>query len=387
MKKNIIFVCILGILLPILIQFYKPGAGQGDFLAYWSASHLLISGNNPYDHSSLSTLEKSTTSGTDSQGEMFLNTWNPPWLILLLAPLGLIPYQLSALVWMFCNTVIIGLTLILSWQICTGIQASRGILVVFLAGFLFGVTISYLAIGQITALVVLGMVLFVWWQDHHSDRLAGAALLLTTIKPQISYFFLLIVLIWIIRSRRWQIIMGLIYVTLFSLAVFWIIYPSWVHDYFLLIKSMPYSSIYTSTIGSFMASIFHTKVFYFSAVILLFFVKPIIRFLEKAGWFTVMNIALLVSLPLSPFGFTFDQIVILPSIVQIIAWLWNQQIPAKSSKIIIACLVLFYLFVLRLLSINGLEYYWFVIIPIIYLPVYLITLKISHRSQKLSYGS
>jgi hypothetical protein len=364
-----------------------PGFGQGDYLAYWSASHLLISGEHPYDHSALSTLEKSTISVTDPQGEMFLNTWNPPWLILLMAPLGLLPYQLSALVWMSINTIIIGLTLIISWQICTGIQASRGILVVFLAGFLFGVTISYLLIGQITALVVLGMILFVWWQDHHSDRLAGAALLLATIKPQISYFFLLIVLIWIIRNRRWQIVLGFIYVTLFSLAVFWIIYPSWIHDYFILIKSMPYYSIYTSTIGSFIASVFHTKVFYFSAITLLFFIKPIIRFLERAGWFTTMNIALLVSLPLSPFGFTFDQIVILPSIVQIIAWLWNQQLPEKSSKIIIGSLILFYLFVLRMLAINGLKYYWFVIIPIIYLPIYLISLKISNRTQKLYYGS
>jgi hypothetical protein len=376
----------LGILLPVFIHFYKPGAGQGDFLAYWSASHLLISGGNPYAHSSISALEQSTTPEIISQGEVFLNAWNPPWLLLILAPLGFLSYPIAALVWIFCNTFFIGLALIISWHMCEGIQPSRGILVVFLAGFLFGETISYLAIGQITALVLLGMLLFIWWQDHHSDLLAGAVLLLVTIKPQISYFFLLIVLIWVVRNHRWKVIEGFVIVALSSLFIFGIIDPSWVNDYITLLNNMPYSLIYTSTIGSFLASIFHVKIFYLSAIVLLFFIKPILRILEKDGWFTTMNIVLLLSLPLSPFGFNFDQIVILPSIVQIIAWLWNHKIPTKTTTLIIGCLALFYAFVLAMLSINGLEYYWFFIIPIIFLPIYLFTWKTSQRPQKLSYG-
>jgi putative effector of murein hydrolase LrgA (UPF0299 family) len=99
-----------------------------------------------------------------------------------------------------------------------------------------------------------------------------------------------------------------------------------------------------------------------------------------------MNLALLVSLPLSPFGFSFDQIVILPSIVQVIAWLWNRQFSMKTTAFIIGSLILFYAFVLKMLSINRLENYWFFIIPIIFLPIYIIPLKMSHEPQKLSYG-
>jgi hypothetical protein len=129
---------------------------------------------------------------------------------------------------------------------------------------------------------------------------------------------------------------------------FWIIDPTWLHEYLVLLKSMPYSLIYTSTIDSFIASIFHTKIFYISAIVLIFFVKPILRILENEGRFITMNIALLESFPLSPFGFTFDQIIILPSIVRIIASLWNHQIPGRASKIIIVELILFYLFVISL---------------------------------------
>jgi hypothetical protein len=334
----------------------------------------------------MSILQQSTSPERISQGDMVINAWNPPWLILSLAPLGAIPYPIAVMIWIFCNTLLIGLALIISWQMCAGTHSSRGILFVFIAGYFFGETISYLAIGQITVLVLLGMVLSIRWLDRQLDLLAGAALLLTVIKPQISYFFLLIVLIWIIQNHRWKVIEGFVIAASTSLILFWIIYPNWVNDYITLLSNLPYYSLYTSTIGSFMSSIFHIKIFYFSAIILIFFINPILRILKSDGWLTTMNLALLVSLPLSPFGFSFDQIVILPSIVQVIAWLWNRQFSMKTTAFIIGSLVLFYAFVINMLSISILEYYWFFIIPIIFLPIYIIPWKMSHEPQKLSFG-
>jgi hypothetical protein len=387
MKKNIIFIAILGILLTVLIQFSNFGTGQGDFLAYWSAAHLFVIGDNPYDQTAMATLQQSTIPERISRGEPVINAWNPPWLLLILAPVGILPYSIAFPVWIFCNTLLIGLVLLISWQMCRRTHNSREILVVFIAGYLFGETISYLAIGQITALVLLGMVLSIWWFDHQLDLLAGAILLLTVIKPQISYFFLILVLIWIIKHRRWKVIEGFVIAALTSMIIFWIIDPSWVKDYITLMNGLPFSSNFTSTIGSFFASIFHIKIFYFSAIILILLIKPILGILESDGWLTTLNLALIISLPLSPYGFSFDQIVILPSIVQIITWLWNHKIPTKTTTLIVGCLILFYAFVLAMLSINGLEYYWFFIIPIILLPIYLITWKMSQKPQKLSYGS
>jgi len=385
MKKNIFFVCVLGILLTVFIQIYNLGTGKGDFLAYWSAAHLFISGDNPYDQSAMTILQQSTSPEIFSQGGMLLNAWNPPWLILILAPLGVLPYQIAAILWIFSNTIVIGITIIISWQMCTGTHSSRGILFAFIAGYLFGETISYLAIGQITMLVSLGMVLSIWWLDHKSDMLAGAVLLLTLVKPQISYFFLLILVIWIIQNRRWKVIEGFFIALSTSLIIYWIIHPSWVKDYITLISNLPYSSLYTSTIGSFIASIFHIKIFNFSAILLLFFIKPLLNILNRDGWLTSMNLALLVSLPLSPFGFSFDQIVILPAIVQVIAWLWDYKFSMKTTAIIICSLILFYALDLKMHSIIKLENYWFFIIPIAFLAIYIITWKMRHESREISY--
>jgi hypothetical protein len=385
MKKNIIFIFILGILLTIFIQFYNYGTGAGDFSAYWSAAHLFITGDNPYDQVAMTSLQQSISTEGYSQGGSSLNVWNPPWLILILAPLGVLPYKIAFLTWFFCNTVVIGIIIIISWQMCAGTQRSRGILITFIAGFLFAETLSYLVIGQITGLVSLGMVLAIWWLDHKVDLLAGAVLLLTLIKPQISFFFLLILMIWILQNRRWKVIIGLIIALSTTLIIFWIIDPSWIKDYFSLISNLPYSSTYTSTFGSFIASIFHINIFYFSALILILLIKPFLHIVRRDGWLTTMNLSLLVSLPLSPYGFSFDQIVILPSIVQVIAWLWNYKLSTKVTVIIIISLMLFYTLDLKMHAIPKLENYWFFIIPIVFLAIYIIPWIMSHKSRNLSY--
>jgi hypothetical protein len=387
MRKNLIFICIIGAILTIAIYARFPGPPKNDFLAYWSASHLLVTGGNPYDHAQLRNLEIATIPEISSQGEVFLNTWNPPWLLLIFTPLGLLPYLIASLVWTFCNILLIGLVILISWRMYAGSGESRGILMAFLAGFLFGETISYLAIGQITALVLIGMILAIWFIEHRLDLPAGAILLLTTIKPQISYYFLLIILVWIIQNRRWLIIVGSIISALFFLIIFWIIEPDWVGSYITLLTSMPYSAIYTSTFGSFMASIFNIKIFYLSALLLLVPIKRILAILKNDGWLTAMNISLIISLPLSPFGFNFDQILILPAIVQIVAWTWMHQFPTKNARTIIILLVLFYALVFWMLSMNPLENYWFFIIPVIFLPIYLLSWKFSYGAQKTSYGS
>jgi hypothetical protein len=387
MKKNVIFVGLLGILLTVIIQFSNFGAGKRDFLAYWSAAHLFIYGDNPYDQTAMRALQQSTIPGIISPGDTVINAWNPPWLILIMSPLGALPYPLAFPIWTFFNVLLLGLIIIISWQMCGHARSSSGILIAFVASYIYGGTISYLAIGQITVFVLLGIVLSVWWLDHQADFLAGAVLLLTLIKPQISYFFLVIILIWVIKYRRWKVIEGLAIAVVTTLIIFWIFDPSWVKDYLMLITSLPFSSLYTSTIGSFFASIYHTNIFYFSPIILVFLIKPILRIQERDGWLTSVNLALLISLPLSPYGFSFDQIVIIPSIVQVISWLWNLQISRKCSIIIIGSLIIFYALVIRMLSISMLEYYWFFIFPFIFLVIYIIPWKMSRASKQLSLRS
>lgn len=379
MKNNLIFLCILGIIFAVSIPLIRSGGGEGDFLAYWSASHLFVTGGNAYDQAEMSALQYATSPETFIDNPIIKIAWNPPWLILLLIPIGLLPYSIAVPAWIFCNTLIVGLSLIVAWKLCGGESKSRGILWVFIAGFLFVETIVYLASGQITGLLLLGILLSIYCLERKWDYYAGIALLLTTIKPHLSYFAVLLILIYILKYRRWKVLIGLVCAALASAIVFWIITPGWVKDYATLVSDLPYNLLYTSTIGSFVSTKFNTNIFKYLAVLLLFLFKPLINSVEKEGWLSSTNQALLLSLPISPFGFNFDQILILPSIVQIIYWSASHQLTRKTTLIIALSLVFVNLLIAKLTSINELEQYWFFWIPFAVLGIFLFAKHAKHN--------
>ena len=382
MKKDLFFIVSLGIILTLIIPMFLREKGGGDFLAYWSAAHLFTDEGNPYNQAEMRQLQQQTSPDRFVNNDGFINAWNPPWLILILLPVGILPFSIAFPVWVFCNTFLIGLALLISWKLCVGDQRSWGIIFVFLTGFLCVDTISYLAIGQITSIVLLGIVLFIWFLDRNLDILAGIAILFATIKPHISYFFLIIVFIWIIQNRRWKVAIGLILAALISLAIFWVIIPSWLTDYISLLNNLPFNLLYTSTFASLISDKFNISIFKFLPILLIFLIKPLLQIIRREDWLTAANMVLLVSIPLSPYGFNFDHIVLLLSIVQIIAWSSKNEIPRKYTYFIFVGLVVINLIIAKMLSIDGLEYYWFFWIPIPLLGIYLFAWKTRNAYRK-----
>jgi hypothetical protein len=383
MRKNIVFLLVLGIFFTIAFSLFDLVKGGGDIIAYWSASHIFISGGNPYNQSEMGALQQITSPERFTNNSELINSWNPPWIILLLLPIGILPFSVASLVWIFINVFLIGSSLIITWRLCVGDKQSKGIIYVFLSSFLFVETISYLAIGQITSLVLLGIILVIWLINHELDFLAGMALLITTIKPHISFFFIILVFIWVIKKHRWKVLVGFISLALFSMGFFWLINPGWLNDYIHLLLILPYNQLYTSTVGSFTSENFNISIFKYSAILLIFLIKPLYEIIEKEGWLTTTNIALLSSLSLAPYGFNFDQIVLLPTIVQLIAWITTHELPKKSIIFVIVSLVLMDFLIIYMISIPGLENYWFFWIPIVMLGIYLITWKTRYVSTEI----
>src|SRR5215510_4874662 len=69
-----------------------------DFIEYWSASRLLLAGNNPYSTAELSVLQRPFTGS-----ETPLIMWNPPWTLSLLLTFGLLDYSASRWLWLILN--------------------------------------------------------------------------------------------------------------------------------------------------------------------------------------------------------------------------------------------------------------------------------------------
>jgi hypothetical protein len=329
----------------LLAAFSAPGVGEPDFLPYWAAARLLAGGDNPYDPSSLRSLGHETRPdrGQD-QGEAFAS-WNPPWLLLFLLPLGLLPFDFAVRIWFLCQVALIVAASVLAWRMSARRSGSVGLLLAVAVGLGSGQSLVALLAGQVSGLLLIGLVLGAWWLHAGKDRLAGAALLFATVKPHVTYFALGLLVLWVIRHRRWHVFVGLAAAAVLSMAALWAIFPGWLSAYVKLLAAyQPIFFRYSSaTIGSLAHALWRTDVFRFSGLLLLPLAPCLRRAADAHGWLTAMNVALLISVPTALYGFAFDQIVLLPAVLQMVAWLWDGEIPSRAAWLIGGGLVIVYI--------------------------------------------
>ncbi len=368
-RKTLLLVTSLGLLLVLQSSLTTSHLGEKDFLGYWSAAHLLITGGNPYDPGALRELQHAVRPEQVHRDAPTVMVWNPPWLILILLPLGILPFDLAAPVWVFCNVLMVGVALALSWQFLSQPVDGEGFVLALAAGFLYSGTVDLIVIGQTSGLVLLGYLLVIKSLRARQDVLAGAALMLTAIKPHVVYLAVLILFIWVMRNRRWWVLAGLAAAGIGSALIVWMIFPKWLITYAQTLSHFPYSSLYTSTLASFMSSLFGIEIFRFSAVLTLPLIPFLVRLLEK-DFLTALNLSLLLSVPLSPYGFSFDQVVLLPGITQLVVWLWRMELPRRTTWIISICLAIVYILNLCVQRITHLPYYWLMWVPLALLGLY-----------------
>jgi len=378
----IFFTLFLGVILAVIIPNFAPGRGEQDFIRYWAASRLLVTGGNPYDGKDLTNIQKETRPELLIEEGDIVEAWNPPWLLLTLIPLGLLPFGFAVPMWVFLNVLLIVSALVISWRLSGGADNQRLFLIVLGAGVLFGNTIILIRLGQISTLILMSLLIGFLLIQKDRDWLAGVIFLVATIKPQLSYLVLLVLLIWSLKHRRWKIIAGLAVAGIVSALVVWLILPGWLSIYIQTILRLPFSNIYTSTLGSFMNEMFGVSIFKYTAILLLPLAFPLAKQVDKIGWFTTMNLALVISIPFSVYGFSFDQVLLLPAVVQIIAWITKGMLPSKFAWGVGIGITVTYTLLLWMMSRTALPYYWFFWISFFILCLYLLAWRYNRERTK-----
>jgi hypothetical protein len=172
-----------------------------DFVEYWAAGRLVVLGENPYDAERMHDLERQA--GRTDEGILM---WNPPWVLPLVAPLGLLDVRTAHLLWMLFHLAVIALCADVLWRLNDGNPSAR--IVALVVAFTFLPTWFALLAGQISPLLLLGAVAFLALLRRGNDGLAGAATVLLAVKPHLAYLFWLALLLWAIRARRWRVLLG-----------------------------------------------------------------------------------------------------------------------------------------------------------------------------------
>lgn len=312
-----------------------------DFTTYWSASRLNFLGKNPYDNDEM--ILQFREIKPDFMSDAPLIMMYPPWLLSITLPFAIMRYSLSRELWLILNTLILIICSDQLWLMYEGHQRRW-------MSWLLSITVLQafysLLIGNITILVLLGIVVFlINIQDEQKDLLSGAFIALCMIKPHVAYLFLLAVFIWVIKERRWRIFLGFAFSLLIltsismvtNLGVLWQFWDATRH----------YSPIVyiTPTFGTLLRYFLHNWDNFW-----LQYISPImggIWFLlywrkrqHSWKWPEQIPLILLISSITAAYIWSHDQVILIPVILLVFIWLLHINDQYKGLILVILYMVI-----------------------------------------------
>ena len=175
----------IGVALSSAVRIAAPGiqgAWMPDYLAHWTGGKLLLSPNagNLYDPQVQNALQQSVL-GVDPALSWFVS---PPIVALFYAPLALLPYTLSGMVWMVISTGLLVWSVLSLRTLAPGLMARKR-RVVILAVLASPVVFELLGGGQDSAFILAVWLVGIRLLSSQHPVWAGAVFGLGCAKPQL----------------------------------------------------------------------------------------------------------------------------------------------------------------------------------------------------------
>jgi hypothetical protein len=334
--------------------------GFNDFVGYWSASRLLVSGRNPYSAAALLELQRSLGLDLSSPLVMF----SPPWLLSLTWPFAFLDYPAAQFLWLLLHTYLILFVAQRLWVFYGNPAAD------YRTAWLVALTFLPLDIavisGQISPFMLIGLLGFLVAVRKRSWFLAGTALGLIALKPHLLYLYWLTLILWVAQSRCWRIVLGALVAGAALVTGPLLIDPSLFSEY---VKIWQLSGVPTPydwavpTVGHLLRITLDRNdpglLFLTSAIGVTFMVFYWRRRKEEWCWSKKLPLILIASLSSCAYMWTFDLALALPAVFQAAAWLRSRPSPfynALTTRLYVTINGLHLL--MRLFVINEFWYFW-----------------------------
>jgi len=151
----------------------------------------------------------------------------PFYSILLFGPFSFFPYALARALWMTLlqAAVLIGVLLsmyYLRWRPALGLMA-----IVFIWSLLDYIQARAILLGQVSIWGFLSLAAMLFLLKLKKDFLAGAVMVLSTVKPTLVFLLVPFLLLWAISRQRWAFLKGFLIVFLVVLVGSFLALPSW----------------------------------------------------------------------------------------------------------------------------------------------------------------
>jgi len=309
-----------------------------DFVEYWAAGRLNLSGGNPYAPEELAPLQYAVGR---RQGVPVM-MWNPPFVLAIAMPLALLSYPLSRALWfLLCIAAMMGAADV-AWRLVGGSARRRWL--AWLIAFASIPTLDALQKGQISILMWLGVVGFLYCEKHGRDVLAGAWAILMALKPHLFYLFWIVFLLWLLSSRRWSVLYGLAAAGLTMTGIALAANPGVLGQYLGAAASDPPLGWATPTLGGLLRLILGYQKAWLQFAPLPIGLAWLATYWPKQRrtwcWVEQMPILLFVSVVTAAYGWVSDQVILLLAPLQIAVLLtpargWRQVLTVALPYVLL----------------------------------------------------
>jgi Glycosyltransferase family 87 len=291
------------------LALIKANPGEKDFVEYWAAEQGLVHKANPYDPRVVLDFERAA-------GFRLIRPefwYSPPPALVFALPLGFLSATTGLIVWTILQFTCLSASLWQLWRL-----HGRPDTLLPLLGFLFAPAVICLEAGQISIFFLLGMVLFL---SFHRSRpfLAGIALLPCILKPHLFLPFALVLLVWIVRTKSYPILTGFLAAFLAGCAIVLPFDPGAWSQYTQLMRNGDMMNEYIATLSVTLRFIVdrHAAWLQFvpAGLACAWAVKYFWTQKQQWQWMNQGLLVLAVSTMCAPYGWLFDESVLLPVVL------------------------------------------------------------------------
>ena len=209
----------------------EPFPGHNDFLSRWEgARSFWVDGLNPYgEEASLNIqMEMLGRPATETEDQVYFAY--PMYTAILIAPLVFLNYAWASAIIMVIMEVMLVAAIFLLFDLFKW-KPHAIVLALLIIGSLFiYFPARGLILGQLGLISYFMYVLAFWALKKETDWLAGLALAVATIKPQLGFVIIPFLLLWGLKIRRWQFVGSFALSLGLLMLVSFILVPTWLTD-------------------------------------------------------------------------------------------------------------------------------------------------------------
>ncbi len=236
----LIVVALIANVVGTYLTLTRPYPGLNDYMSRWEAARsFFVDGLNPYGDEATLNIQTRIYGRAAADGEDLGLFAYPFYTVFVVGPLVYLPYAWASAVWMVLLEVCLIAGLLLLLDVVRWRPSPLMLAALMIFALLNYYALRGLILGQPSHVVYALTALALWGLSKERDVVAGAALALSTIKPQMGYLIVPFLLLWGLRAGRWRFV-GAFSVAFggLMLASFALV-PTWLFDWLGQVQQYP----------------------------------------------------------------------------------------------------------------------------------------------------